>query len=73
MDLPIDLIELIEVWLKESFIGSILGPILYAIFVVPMLNLESMLSFADNWHVSKCNKSLKAELIKDMENLWRLS
>ena len=46
--------------------GSILGPILYAIFVAPMFDLESLLSFTDDSYVTKWNKSI-SELIKDME------
>jgi hypothetical protein len=42
---------------------SILGQILYAIFVAPMFNLQSKLSFGEDSFVKKCNKSL-TDLIK---------
>jgi hypothetical protein len=45
---------------------SILGPILYAIFVAPLLDLQAKLSFAADSYVFKANK-LVTELIKDME------
>lgn len=53
--------------------GSILGPILYAIFVSPLLELELILAFADDNFISKNSKS-KELLITDMENaLIRIS
>ena len=53
--------------------GSILGPILYAIFVSPLLELELILAFADDNFIPKKSKS-KELLITDMENaLIRIS
>jgi hypothetical protein len=46
--------------------GSILGPILYAIFVSPLFDLADMTLFADDNYVLKWNKILSA-LIDDME------
>ena len=46
--------------------GSILGPILYAIFVSPMFDLCGLLAFADDNYIPRCNKNLQI-LIADME------
>ena len=46
--------------------GSILGPILYALFVCPLLDLAKMTLFADDNFILKWNKQLSA-LITDME------
>ena len=46
--------------------GSILGPILYAIFVSPLFDLADMTKFADDNFVIKCNKHI-ANLITDMK------
>ena len=46
--------------------GSILGPVLYAIFVSPLFDLEFMLAFADGNFIPKTNQS-KTEIILDME------
>ena len=46
--------------------GSILGPLLYAIFVSPMFDLTNITNFADDNFVVAWNKSLAA-LIDDME------
>ena len=46
--------------------GSILGPILYAIFVSPLFDLAKLTLFADDNYVIKWNKSL-TELIVDMK------
>ena len=46
--------------------GSILGPILYAMFVCPLFDLAKMSKFADDNFVIKCNKFLPA-LINDMK------
>ena len=45
--------------------GSILGPILYAIFVSPLFELAKMTLFADDNYVVRWNKCLAA-LIVDM-------
>jgi hypothetical protein len=85
--LPLDLVELINLWLSNrSFYvsidnqnsilfdlmsgtmqGSILGPILYAIYVSPVFDLLTMSSFADDNFTVRWNKD-KSELIKEMEN-----
>ena len=45
--------------LKTGIIpGSILGPILYAIYIAPMYDLEDMTSFADDTQVVRWNKLL---------------
>ena len=46
--------------------GSILGPILYAIFVSPLFDLEKMTLFADDNYIILWNKQLSA-LITDMK------
>ena len=46
--------------------GSILGPILYAIFVSPLFDIEKMTNFADDNYVIRWNKCMEA-LITDME------
>ena len=46
--------------------GSILGPILYAIFVSPLFDLAKMTKFADDNFIIKCNKFLP-QLINDMK------
>ena len=46
--------------------GSILGPILYAIFVSPLLDLAKLTLFADDNYVVRWNKMLHL-LIRDME------
>jgi hypothetical protein len=60
--LPSDMIYLITVWLKDRFfyvsidgmnstmfeilLGTVQGPILYALFVAPLFDLETFLAFA---------------------------
>ena len=46
--------------------GSILGPILYAIFVSPLFDLIPMTNYADDNYVIRCNKYI-SKLIPDME------
>ena len=46
--------------------GSILGPILYAIFVSPLFDICELSAFADDNFIPKCNKNL-VPLISDME------
>jgi hypothetical protein len=46
--------------------GSILGPVLYAIFVSPMFDLEELSAFADDTFIPMSNTSL-TKLITDME------
>ena len=46
--------------------GSTLGPILYAIFVSPLFDIEKMTNYADDNYVIRWNKCLEA-LITDME------
>ena len=36
--------------------GSVLGPVLYAIFISPIFDLEDMSAFADDNYVIKTNK-----------------
>jgi hypothetical protein len=49
-----------------TFQGSILGPILCAIFVSPVFDVEFMLAFADDNYLPKVNCAIPS-LIKDME------
>ena len=46
--------------------GSILGPILYAIFVSPLFDLEKLSNYADDNYIVKWNTNLEV-LIKDMK------
>ena len=46
--------------------GSILGPVLYGIFVSPLFDKETFLSYADDTFIPKCNNSLE-NLILDVE------
>jgi hypothetical protein len=46
--------------------GSILGPVLYGIFVSPLFDIETFLSYADDTFIPKCNNSLE-NLILDVE------
>ena len=46
--------------------GSVLGPVLYAIFVSPVFDIEPILSFADDSFDVKSSKN-KNEVVKDME------
>ena len=47
--------------------GSILGPILYAIFVAPLFDLEYLEGFADDMFIPRSGRDLKT-LISKMEN-----
>ena len=84
--IPTDVIELIEIWLKNrlfyvdidgncSYIkssdsgtiqGSRLGPILYAIFVSPLFDLEKLTNYADDNFIIRWGKVM-SELIVNME------
>ena len=84
--LPIDIIDLLKLWLTEryyyvsldsgnSFVrssnvgtiqGSILGPILYAMYVSPLLDLCKMTLFADDNYIVRFNSNLDA-LIEDVK------
>jgi hypothetical protein len=46
--------------------GSILGPIFYAIFVAPLLDLEYLEGFADDMFITRSGRDLKT-LTSDME------
>ena len=46
--------------------GSILGPILYAIFVSPLFDLKKLSNYADDSYIVKKNANLEA-LIIDMK------
>ena len=46
--------------------GSILGPILYALYISPLFDLEFMLTFADDNYIARFNYTMEA-LIKDMK------
>jgi hypothetical protein len=46
--------------------GSILGPLLYAIYVSPLLDVEDLMTFADDNFIPRFNNNLQ-ELITDME------
>ena len=46
--------------------GSVLGPILYAIFVSPIFDIAPLLTFADDSYITVTNKN-KEDLKKDME------
>ncbi len=46
--------------------GSILGPVLYALFVSPLFNIEPHSAFADDSYILRWKNSLP-ELISDLE------
>ena len=46
--------------------GSILGPVLYAIFVSPLFMIEDLDLFADDSYITRSNKNVN-ELVVDME------
>ena len=50
--------------------GSILGPILYAIFVSPLFDLADLTNFADDNFIIRWNTTLVA-LIEDMKKTWK--
>ena len=54
-----------------TFQGSILGPILYTIFVLPIFDLAKMTRFADDTFILKCNK-FPPQFIDDMKRLLEL-
>ena len=84
--LPVDVVELIKVWLtNRSFYvelndlnsvlhdinlgtiqGSILGPILYAIYVAPLFDLTDLSNFADDNFILTFNEN-KDRAISEME------
>ena len=54
--------------------GSILGPVLYAIFVSPMFDIDFFLSFADDTFIPKtniCKKTLIEDMEKSLESLTK--
>jgi hypothetical protein len=92
MGIPDDLLQLLEVWLRQqSFYveangqnssilendvgtiqGSILGPILYALFIRPLYKITKFTTFADDNYVVKFNKEKKMaleELKKELEKI----
>ena len=46
--------------------GSILGPVLYAIFMSPLFDIADLLSFADDTFIPRWNSSLQL-LVSDVE------
>ena len=92
MGIPNDLIQLLEIWLRQrSFYveangqnstiletdvgtiqGSILGPILYALFIRPLYKITKVTTFADDNYIIKCNKEKKIaleELGRELEKI----
>jgi hypothetical protein len=84
LGLPNDNMDLIKVWLKNHMFyvtvegknsmlygtvqGSILGPVLYAMFVSPLFNLEEIFAFADDIFVAR-KGLVKQVLIDDLAKL----
>ena len=84
--LPMDLVNLIEIWLTDrkfyveldgqvsevlesedgTIQGSVLGPILYAIFVSPLFDLANLTNFADDNFILEFNAKIN-DLIPNME------
>jgi hypothetical protein len=82
MGIPIDVIQLLEVWLRDRLFydeangknslisnsdigtiqGSILGPILYALFIRPLYDIEKLTTFADDNYVVESNTDKKIAL-----------
>ena len=92
MGIPNDLIQLLEIWLRQrSFYveangqnstiletdvgtiqGSILGPILYALFIRPLYKITKVTTFADDNYIIKSNKEKKMaleELGRELEKI----
>jgi hypothetical protein len=46
--------------------GLILGPVIYAIFVSPLFDLEDLFAFADNTFIPRIGEN-STDLIRDME------
>ena len=87
LGLPNDIIDLIEVWLRNRMFyvtvdgrnsriydlllgtvqGSILGPVLYAIFIAPVFDIERLFAFADDKFVPMIGDD-KTELVRNMES-----
>ena len=87
MGLPMDIIELISVWLRDRsyFVnvdgenskfydlflgtvqGSILGPVLYALFVSPLSDIEYLLTYADDNYIPRFHNDRQA-LITGMQS-----
>ena len=87
LGLPNDIIDLIEVWLRNRMFyvtvdgrnsriydlllgtvqGSILGPVLYAIFIAPVFDIERLFAFADDKFVPMIGDD-KTELARNMES-----
>ena len=85
LGIPSDVIELINIWLKNRLFyididgkcsylkssdtgtiqGSRLGPILYAIYVSPLFDLQKITNYADDNFIIRSSKIL-TELIEDM-------
>jgi hypothetical protein len=51
---------------KEDLKGSILGPVLYSIFVAPLFDIADISSFADDTYIPRWNSSLES-LIRNIE------
>jgi hypothetical protein len=71
-------IESINSGLFDLLLGTvqrfILGPILYAIFILPMFDIELLFSFADDTYVPKSNKKVKEAIIdlnKSLESITK--
>jgi hypothetical protein len=60
--------------LLDTVQGSILGPVVYAIFVSPMFDIDFFLSFADDTFIRKtniCKKTLIEDIEKSLESLTK--
>ena len=82
MGIPKDVMELLEIWLRDRYLyveangknsiifntnigtiqGSILGPILYALFIRPIYNFEKITTFADDNYVVERNQNKECAL-----------
>jgi hypothetical protein len=88
MGIPEDLLQLLEIWLRqrsfyveasgknstilESDVGTILGPILYALLIRPLYRITKVTTFADDNYIIKCNKEKKIaleELGRELEKI----
>ena len=82
MGIPKDVMELLEIWLRDRYLyveangknsiifntnigtiqGSILGPILYALFIRPIYDFEKITTFADDNYVVERNQNKECAL-----------
>ena len=75
LGVPNDIITLLEPNIENSMVwdvdigtvqGSILGPVLYSLFIRPLYDIENLIKIADDNYIINLNKNKKTAL-KDLE------